>query len=446
MRVRLDSIGCRLNISEIEALARQFVRAGHRVVGPGDPADLVVFNTCAVTHMAGRKSRQIVRQLRRANPRAAIVVTGCYAELEPDALHALGVDRVVGNQDKDRLPAILAAEGLLTPGDPLPADDATAFDLPAEHSHTRAFVKVQDGCDNKCTFCIVTVARGAGRSRPLAEVVDHVQRLVDQGYHEAVLSGVHLGSYGHDLGDARGLHTLVRAILTHTDLPRLRLSSLEPWDLDAAFFALWADSRLQPHLHLPLQSGSDATLRRMARKTTRASYRRLLAEARAAIPGVAISTDVIVGFPGESAAQHAESLAFIEEMAFSRLHIFRYSRRKGTAAAGMPGHLGKAVLAERSQQMHELGARLEQAFMQRVVGRTVPVLWEHSEPFGFGQRWSGLSPRYLRVLLETTTTRDLRNTVTPTTLQAVQPGALIGHVPGLSPAPPATLRPLNILS
>ena len=311
MRIRVDLIGCRLNISEVEEMARAFAGAGHRLVGPGDMADLYVFNTCAVTHVAARKSRQIIRQMRRANPNAAVVVTGCYAQLSPDEIEALGVDMVIGNDDKDNLPQLVAKAGLLHDSDPIPAPDAAPVSFSAPTSHTRAFIKVQDGCDNRCTFCIVTVARGAGRSRPLPDVIAEVNRLVEQGYQEAVISGVHLGSYGHDHGDTHGLRNLVAAILSETDLPRLRLSSLEPWDLDADFFELWQNKRLLPHLHLPLQSGCDETLRRMARRTSQAEFSQLLQQARAAVPDLSITTDIIIGFPGETDEEFAQSISFV---------------------------------------------------------------------------------------------------------------------------------------
>ena len=434
MRIRLDSIGCRLNISEVEELARRFAAAGHRLVGPGDLADLYVFNTCAVTQAAERKSRQIIRQMRRANPKAAVVVTGCYAQLSAQQLRDLGADLVVSNEDKERLPELATAAGLIHDGDPIPALDDPAY-LPGfgsaglEAGHTRAFIKVQDGCDNRCTFCIVTIARGAGRSRALADVVTEVKRLVDLGYQEAVLSGVHLGSYGHDLGEAQGLQTLVRAILTETDLPRLRLSSLEPWDLEAGFFKLWQDKRLLPHLHLPLQSGCDATLRRMARRTSQAEFSRLVEVARATIPDLAITTDVIVGFPGETEAEFAASIAFVERMAFAKLHIFRYSRRAGTTAAKMRGQVPGQVQTERSRQMHELNSRLEEEFRRRFVGRTMPVLWESSEPYGFGRQWSGLTGNYLRVVTQTPTGLDLRNLVIETDLIDTAPASLLGRLP-----------------
>jgi threonylcarbamoyladenosine tRNA methylthiotransferase MtaB len=439
MRVRLETLGCRLNTSEIESMARGFIASGHRVVGSGEAADVCVVNTCAVTHVAARKSRQLVRHLKRANPSARLVVTGCYAELEPDQASALGVDLLVGNRDKDRLVELISEhfgtwdqeKGISDQRSEISGFSDSRFLLPDSpylypEARTRAFIKVQDGCDNRCTFCIVTVARGASRSRPADAVIEEVRALVSAGYQEVVLSGVHLGSYGHDLGERRGLFHLVRRLLAETEVSRLRLSSLEPWDLDADFFALWEDPRLGRHLHLPLQSGCDATLRRMARRTTTSSFTELVAAARTAIPDLSVTTDVIVGFPGESEAEFAESLAFVEAVDFAKLHIFRYSRRSGTAAASMRGQVSPELMAERGQRMHALGTRLERAFRRRFVGRTMDVLWETDEPHGDSYLWNGLTDNYLRV--SAPGWAGLRNVVTPVQLLADAPGGLAGRI------------------
>jgi threonylcarbamoyladenosine tRNA methylthiotransferase MtaB len=437
MRIRLDSIGCRLNIGEMEELARQFAGQGHRIVGPGDETDLFVFNTCAVTHIASRKSRRVLRQIRRRHPHARVVATGCYADLSPQEVEKLGVDRVVSNRDKDELAAMLARDGWLRDAEPIPAADAAPIVADAG-THTRAFVKVQDGCNNRCSFCIITVARGAGRSRPRARVVEEVRELVDLGYREIVLSGVHLGSYGHDLGEPDGLGLLLQDLLEQTAIVRIRLSSLEPWDLAPGFFELWSDPRLLPHLHLPLQSGCDQTLTRMCRRTSQIEFAALLAAARERIPGVAISTDIIVGFPGEDDAEFEESIAFVGDCAFSRLHVFRYSAREGTAAATMPGRIDDQALQERSRRMHELGAQLEEGFRRDQLGRTVDVLWESSEPFASGLRWSGLTDTYQRVITETSEETDLQNRVTRTELVGSLPGAIYGRTPFSSRAMPET--------
>lgn len=438
MRVRLESIGCRLNLGEAERMGRTFAGRGHRIVGPGDDADLVVFNSCAVTHVASRKSRKLLRQIRRRHPDATLVATGCYSELSAREVVALGVDRVVSNRDKDRLPDILERDGLIHDADPVP--DAMAAIVPeSSHSLTRAFVKVQDGCDNRCTFCIVTIARGDSRSRPAEAVVSEIRELVQLGYREVVLSGVHLGSWGQDLQPVRGLGDLLDRILSETDLARLRLSSLEPWDLSPDFFDLWSDLRLLPHLHLPLQSGCDLTLERMARRTTQREFRSLVEAARERIPDVSITSDVIAGFPGEDDAEFEDSFAFIRDLDLSGLHVFRYSARDGTAAARMPGRVAEAAIKERSRRMHALAARQEERFRRRFLGRRLEVLWESSEAWGDGLRWSGLTGNYLRVVTATGPDTDLANRLRTTELIEPASGALVGLVPESTPPEPSDL-------
>ena len=433
MRIRIDSLGCRLNIGEAEHLARVLAVSGHRIVGPGEAADLMVLNTCAVTHVAARKSRKLIRHWRRVNPTAAIIVTGCYAELSPGEVAALGADLVVGNQYKDELPRVLEETGFLNDTQVLPSPDA--FPIQSDdalggnwNGRTRAFVKVQDGCDNRCTFCIVSVARGSSRSRAVGEIVAEIRDLVQAGYREAVLSGVHLGSYGHDQNSQEGLLGLVRSILHETNIARLRLSSLEPWDLRPEFFSLWEEEpRLLPHVHLPLQSGCDDTLRRMARRTDQTSFRTLVRQAREAVPELSITTDIIVGFPGESDMEFETSFSFVEEMKFAKLHVFRYSPREGTVAAMMPGQVLPRIVQERSNRMQALGAVYETDFKARFIGRTVPVLWESAEPRPECVRWSGLTGNYIRVVAETGKDIDLTNKVTETTLVRELPGAVLGE-------------------
>jgi threonylcarbamoyladenosine tRNA methylthiotransferase MtaB len=428
MRVRLESVGCRLNIGEVEAMARSLAAAGHRVVGPGESAELCILNTCSVTSIASKKSRQLIRQLRRSHPRAAVVVTGCDTELAPEAALGAGVDLVVGNADKDRLLEMAAAAELLR--EPAPDLDGTGLFPPGGGSRTRAFLKVQDGCDNRCTFCVTTIARGSARSVPADDLVHEVRTLLDLGYREVVLSGVHLGSYGHDAGNRSGLHRLVARLLADTDVPRLRLSSLEPWDVEPSFFELFADPRLLPHLHLPLQSGCKATLRRMARRTTPEEFSRLVASARRTVPGLSLTTDVIVGFPGESEEEFETSIGFVEAMGFARLHVFRYSRRAGTLAATMPDQVPATVAQERSRRMHALGAELERLFNTTLLGTTAQVLWETSEDLGELKRWSGLTPNYVRVGATTALGVDLLNSVAATEITTVVPGGVVGRITG----------------
>jgi len=414
MNVYLHSLGCRLNQSEVETLARQFVAAGHLVVGDPAQADVCVVNTCAVTAEAERKSRHCIRALARANPAARIAAVGCYATLAPEQARCLpGIAWVIPNVEKDRTTEIVL------PSPPLPLSPSPLL------LRTRAFVKVHDGCDNHCTYCIVRLLRGPARSRPFASIVAEVRALARAGCQEAVLTGVNLGSYGRDLGLPGGLRTLVKTILADTDLPRLRLSSLEPWDVDESLFQLWEDSRLCRQLHLPVQAGCDETLRRMGRCITTAGFARLVEAARAAIPDLAVTTDVIVGFPGETCAAFRASADFVRGMEFARLHVFPYSPRPGTAASRLPGPVPSEVRRARAGTMRELGAEQAHRFRQRFVGQEMAVLWERRRPNGL---WSGLTGNYLQVI--TQAEGNLHNRLTATRLLTVQDGCLVGEVIG----------------
>jgi len=413
MRVYLERVGCKLNQSEIEALGRAFVKAGHQWVQACEEADLCVVNTCTVTQAADHKSRKLIRRLRRANPTARLIVTGCYAEMCPQEIEAIGgVDLIVGNDDKERLVELLGGVKRQT-------SDVKALPL----SHTRAFVKIQDGCNNRCTYCIVSLARGRERSRPPREILAEIEALVAAGCKEVVLTGVHIGGYGRDLGTSLG--QLVEDVLSKTPVPRLRLSSIEPWDLEPSILHLWENPRLCRHLHLPLQSGCDATLRRMGRRYTTSQYARLVAMARRLIPDLAVTTDIIVGFPGETAEEFAASLSFVEEMEFARTHVFKYSARPGTPAAEMPHQVPFAEKKRRSEAMLELARESSQRFHRRFLGREMDVLWE-SQCKDDRHAWSGLTDNYIRVT--TKNERHLANTITPTRLVGLVEGGMYGEV------------------
>ncbi len=394
MKVYLDSIGCRLNQSEIEKFANQFRCAGHEIVKAAAEADVVVVNTCTVTSQAASDSRQKIRQAAHAG-KAEILVTGCWSTLEPQSALALpGVRRVVANAEKDRL----VSEFLDLPEKSFDLEPLAREPLPGLHLRTRAFLKVQDGCDNHCTYCITRIARGPGRSVPPAQVISEVLAAQKGGVKEVVLSGVHLGSWGSDFSAPLHLYHLIDAILKQTDIPRLRLSSLEPWDLQADFFSLWEDPRLCRHLHLPLQSGSGVTLHRMARKTTPESFARLVESARSAAPEMAITTDLIAGFPGETDEEFEEGLRFVEQVQFAGGHVFAYSERPGTAAARLTGAVPHALRKERGARLREAIARSNLAFRQRQLGQEVTVLWESTDSTGpLGWRLHGLTDHYLKV-------------------------------------------------
>lgn len=429
MKVYLDMVGCRLNQSEIESYARQFRAAGHTLTPTPEGADLVVVNTCAVTAAAASDSRQKIRQAQRAGARE-IVVTGCWSTLQPRSAASLpGVTRVVPNRLKDRLVPDL----LQMPQEIFDLEPLARQPIPGARFRTRAFVKVQDGCDNRCTFCITTLARGAGRSRPIPAVLADVRSCLAGGAQEIVLTGVHLGSWGQDLSPRQSLRDLVQAILSETDAPRLRLSSLEPWDLDESFFELWRDRRLCRHLHLPLQSGCAATLRRMARKTTPEAFARLVAAARASISGVAITTDVIVGFPGEDEAEFEESLQFVKAMQFAGGHVFTYSARPGTVAARLPAQVPHPVRKERNARLRQVLAEAARLFREGFLGAELPVLWESAtalDPSGW--QVSGLSDNALRVRAHVPrrlpATAQVWNEITPVLLIALEEDEFIGAI------------------
>ncbi len=329
MKVYLDTIGCRLNQSEIENMARQFRAAGHEIIANAESADLAVVNTCAVTAKAASDSRGKIRHIARAGVEE-IIATGCWVTLQPQEAAGLpAVSQVVTNDRKDRL----VTDFLDLPQESFDLEPIARQRMPGLRHRTRAFIKVQDGCDNHCTFCVTTVARGRSRSRTVAQVLADIQAALQGDTKEIILTGVHLGSWGQDFG--YHLRDLITAILRETDVPRLRLSSLEPWDLDGDFFTLWEDPRLCRHLHLPLQSGSAATLKRMARKTTPASFKDLVEELRQVMPDAAVTTDIIAGFPGETESEFTESLQFVRDMNFAGGHVFTYSPRPGTGAARM---------------------------------------------------------------------------------------------------------------
>ncbi len=373
-------------------MARQFRAAGHEIVANAETADMAVVNTCAVTTQAASDSRSKIRNIARAGVEQ-IIPTGCWTTLQPKEAAALpNVLRVVTNDQKDSLvPTTLNLEPSTFDLEPI---DRTP--IPGLHRRTRAFIKVQDGCDNKCTFCITTIARGEGRSRPLADVISDINSALAGDSKEIVLTGVHLGSWGQDLN--HHLRDLVNAILRETDVKRLRLSSLEPWDLDADFFSLWNDKRLMPHLHLPLQSGSESTLRRMARKTTPASFRELVNAARDVMPDAAITTDIIAGFPGETEEEFAETLDFVKEMQFTGGHVFSYSPRPGTGAAKMKGQIKPELRKRRNHILQEAIEESAKIYREKFIGQKMSVLWESTTEYGeYGWRMEGWTGNYLRV-------------------------------------------------
>jgi len=437
MQIYLDSVGCRLNWSEIEMLARQLIATGHAIVAGPEEADVIIINTCAVTAQAERKTRHTIRSLHRDNPDAQMAVMGCYPTLRPDLSASFpGVSWVIPNAEKSHTADVLASDPTSARVEQKDEWLGCAHHEGTETLRTRAFVKVQDGCDNHCTYCIIRSLRGPSRSRPLDDVIAEIQMLTERANcREAVLTGASLGAYGRDLegpGDLStrpiGLGTLIDAILADTDLARLRLSSLEPWDLDTTFFELWDDPRLCRQIHLALQAGCDETLRRMGRPITTDSFAQLVEAARISIPDVAVTTDVLVGFPGEDEEAFRESYEFVRRMEFAKLHVFPYSPRPGTPATKLPRQVPRRVRDERARQMRELGAEQRRRFQRRFLNRELAVLWEKRWKDG---RWTGWTDNYIRVVASAEGDRgtsSLANQITPARLLALEGGYLKGEV------------------
>ena len=409
-QVAIETHGCKLNQADSMDLAAQFAAAGFEVVDASKLVDVYVLNTCTVTHVADRKARQALRSARRRNPDATIVVTGCYAERSPEELRGLDdVDVVAGNGAKATLVKHLA-ESLDTP--PVPCATGTDSPLVAilKLGRTRAMVKIQEGCDQVCAYCIVPNVRGRERSLPLDYLVARVAEYEAQGFKEIVLTGTQLGSYGFDLGQ-HNLAALLRGILQRTGVLRLRVSSLQPQDIDDELLELWSEPRLCPHIHMPLQSGSDRVLTRMRRRYDSSMYEGTVEKIRRRIADVAITADAIVGFPGETETDFEQTLRLCSRVRFADLHVFPYSSRAGTSAAHFPEAVTAGEKATRSRALIDLGASHAEAFRMALVGTTRSVLWETEQTSSDGPKWSGLTDNYARVVA--TSQDELRNTITP---------------------------------
>jgi threonylcarbamoyladenosine tRNA methylthiotransferase MtaB len=443
----VTTLGCKVNQADSEAIGEQMSLAGFEQRDFNDSADVYIVNTCTVTHLGDRSSRNLIAQAQRRHPDALLVVTGCYAEMNPQAVAALpGVDLVIGNSHKGQLVenikahlrASVPVQSALSPRtemtsssrqrsllpllsldaqhigsneemalqsateEPLPENpaslspfiDNTSASGPGRmFSRTRVQMKVQDGCNNRCTYCIVPSVRGHSRSRSIASIVEHVQHKVRMGYKEVVLTGIHLGDYHPDEQRQLDLGDLIAALLRETTIARIRVSSLEPEDFRLEWLRLWQNPRMCRHFHLPMQSGSDTILRKMARRYNSERYRQIITTAKQLIPGVAISTDIITGFPGETDEDFALTYQLTQELQFAKTHVFRFSPRQGTAAARMRGQIKDTVKKARSQRLLDLNEEHSRLFRQQFLDQTVEVLIEQKKQ----GMWEGLTDNYLRV-------------------------------------------------
>jgi len=397
-KIALDTVGCKLNQAETQHLAEQFAQAGYELVSAADGADIYILNTCTVTHVADGKCRRLLRLAHRLNPDALVVAMGCYAERARQELAQIeGVDLVLDNSQKPHLLRLLEESGSLS----RPVYAHRGSTAPAGF-RTRAFIKVHDGCNSFCSYCIVPLVRGREKSVPVDQVVAEVRHRVAEGYNEVVLTGTKLGSYNYE---GAGLKELLQRILKETEVARLRLSSLQPQEISPELIELWHDNRLCRHFHLSLQSGSEAVLKRMKRRYTVGEYQQAVTLIRGMVPQVAITTDIIVGFPGETEEEFEQSFEFCRQMQFARIHVFSYSPRQGTEAALMTDRVGDGVKRERSQRMLALAGESAQNFRQRFLDKTLLVLWEKQT----GGIWSGLTDNYIRVY--TRSSEDLTNQI-----------------------------------
>lgn len=394
MNIHLRALGCRLNEAELESWALEFRAAGHQLVNDATDADVTVVNTCAVTREAVRKSRKLINRLRRESPYGKLVVSGCAVSTgEAGSASDLGIDLLIDNSKKkelvktvtDTLPISIMPEGAT-----LPAESALFA-----RNRQRAFIKIQDGCRYRCTYCIVTMARGEEQSRPVQDIIDEVNHHHQQGVQEIVLTGVHVGGYGSDIQS--NLTALVKKILSDTDIPRIRFASVEPWDLGENFFTLFENNRLMPHMHLPLQSGSDAILRRMARRCKSSEFASLVNQARADVQGFNITTDIIVGFPGETESLWQETMEFVDSTGFGHIHVFSFSAREGTKAASMSNPVPDAIKKQRSAELRELAGKQRRQFIEQQLFTTAHVLWERSSGVEADSPVFGYTQNYTRV-------------------------------------------------
>ena len=402
MKVVIETLGCKLNQAETESLAWQFSADGYEVIADELQADIYILNTCTVTATADAKARQRLRSIHQHNPRAFIVAAGCYVEREPHSLVTMpDVDLVIGNRDKANLvslvnsgigrcsPSMLGIAGSSIPG----------------ALRTRSLIKVQDGCNGNCSYCIVPTVRTGNTSIPIEVVVTQIRERLQRGVKEIVITGTEVGSYRD--GDLT-VKDLLATVLAQTDVPRLRLSSLQPQEISPGLVSLWHDDRLCPHFHLSIQSGSDDILRLMRRRYTVNQYAAAVSLIRRTLPDVAITTDVIVGFPGETDAMFEEGLRTCRDLRFARVHVFPFSPRPGTEAAAMRKAVPAPVKKARAGQMLSLAEESAAAFRATFAGTTRPVLWEHRNSRG---RWTGFTDNYIP--LETDSPEDLENRILP---------------------------------
>lgn len=432
-KIAFYTLGCKVNQADTASMENLFLRSGHQLVSFDGEADVYIINTCVVTNTGQRKSRQTIHRAIRKNPNALIVVTGCYPQTAAEEVKAIaGVDMIIGNQDRAQIVQLVEERLAHRQTDTLDAvhklTASTAFEEMAAGDitdKTRAFLKIQEGCNQFCTYCIIPYARGPLRSRSLESIRTETQRLISAGFKEIVLIGIHLGCYGKENPDGPTLYDAVKTVLDVPGVQRLRLGSLESVEVEPRLLTLMQeDARFCRHLHLPLQSGCDKTLQAMHRPYTTAKFKTLLADIKTKVPDIAITTDVIVGFPGETKADFETTCKFAESCGFSKMHIFPFSARKGTPAEKFAGAVTEAVKKERADILGRIDETMHKAFLQAMVGQNAEVLFE--QPAG-EDYFEGLTGNYQRVFVKSGG-RNLGGEILPVKITAFDGEKLLGEI------------------
>ena len=432
-KIAFYTLGCKVNQADTASMENLFLRSGHQLVSFDGEADVYIINTCVVTNTGQRKSRQTIHRAIRKNPNALIVVTGCYPQTAAEEVKAIaGVDMIIGNQDRAQIVQLVEERLAHRQTDTLDAvhklTASTAFEEMAAGDitdKTRAFLKIQEGCNQFCTYCIIPYARGPLRSRSLESIRTETQRLISAGFKEIVLIGIHLGCYGKENSDGPTLYDAVKTVLDVTGVQRLRLGSLESVEVEPRLLTLMQeDARFCRHLHLPLQSGCDKTLQAMHRPYTTEKFKTLLADIKNRVPDIAITTDVIVGFPGETEADFETTCKFAESCGFSKMHIFPFSARKGTPAEKFAGAVTEAVKKERADILGRIDETMHKTFLQAMVGQKTEVLFE--QPAG-EDYFEGLTGNYQRVFVKSGG-RNLGGEILPVKITAFDGEKLLGEI------------------
>ncbi len=426
LSVTMETHGCKLNQADTQFLSRELGTAGYTISQSVEDADVYVLNTCTVTHVADRKARQAVRAAKRRNPDSIIVVTGCYAQRAPNDLASMPeIDLVAGNIAKPSLVRMIgrlasAPDSACAVG----SDEALAQVL---RIRSRAMVKIQEGCDQVCAYCIVPTVRGRERSIPVDDIVATANSYADMGCQEVVLTGTQLGSYGFDLENT-DIADLVRNLLERTEAARIRISSLQPQDISEELLKLWEDPRLCPHFHVPLQSGSDSILKTMRRRYTSAEFQRSVRLIKEVVPGVAVTADVIVGFPGETESDFEDTVSACIQARLASVHVFPYSIRPGTSAAYFEDQVDPSVKSSRVKELTAVVDDLARGFREASLGQTRPVLWERATSSHRGMMWQGLTDNYLRTRAQSES--NLANRITLATLESLDGDVINARILG----------------